>query len=58
MAIDVKYYCGHKFIYDSLSEWKYQCKKCGYYSNLTGVMIKENLKILSCDESIIKNIIE
>lgn len=61
MTEQVLQYHGHHFTrtrmgrYDS---WTWYCERCGHISSFLRVIIERNEKILSCNERIIKRLLE
>lgn len=59
MSENAVYFCGHKFIKASDIGWMYyKCLRCNFEERFLIFKIATNAKILSCDDAIIKNIIE
>lgn len=60
MADEVIEYYGHEFIKLSpnIENYKWQCKKCNHKMFFLERLKRLDAEILSCDERIIKNIIE
>jgi hypothetical protein len=59
MSENIVEFCGHKFIKAPDIGWMYyKCLTCFYEEKFIIFKIATGVKILSCDDAIIKNIIE
>lgn len=58
----ILYYCGHEF-FKSKDEQRYggfiwRCKNCKHKSAFIQLLMERNIEVLSCNERLIKDIIE
>ncbi len=63
MLDEVIKYCGHEYIFLTQEDkryigFKYFCRKCNSHTSLLDTFMLANYKIQSCNERIIKNILE